>query len=85
MRSFEGNGEERAATSADTGEAGGAGGGKFMKGLAVAVDGAVIGRGWSEELYLDFFVDEENILARPFRSFPNLPKLFLLSDLLGRP
>ena len=77
--------EERAVTSAETGDAGGGGGGKNMKGLAVAADGAVIGRGWSEGLNLDFFVDEENILARPFRSFPNLAKLFLLSILLGRP
>lgn len=82
-----GFGEERAPFSVGAGVAGGGGGGgggKNTKGLAVPDDGAVIGRDCSE-MYFGFLEDEENILARPPRSFHGLTVLFLLSDRLGRP
>lgn len=75
LRSFVGLGEERTGRKVGAGEAGGAGGGRNANDAVVPSDGAVIGRAGSEAMYLGFLADE-NILASPRRSFPDLPRLF---------
>ena len=80
-----GFGEERVEFIVGAGVAGRGGGGTNTKGLAVPDDGAVIGRDCSVEMCFGLLEDEENILARPPRSFQGLVVLFLLSDRLGRP